>query len=380
MKESEGVIMNKRKELTRIPQSIASNFKEMQNTYGRLAPIVTDLMIFLANQQMNSIFNDISFTLDDFCEKMGHSKKELQRKMTEEERKDILGSTIAIYRNRTGEQLLENKFELALWLATQRNLVMSRFNSKGEFIFTGVQIIQAFEIGVDYSTQKSQKKRYLVVLGGMLKDFLLTNYNLIELKDYRSIPNYEGYRDFYLYLSRIIVIVKYKKQKQEESNFIMSVDELCDIFGSKRTRNDDKKKFVTKTLNKIRDLVEYAKFNYEYVNAGHRYKYHVQFDFADETLEYFDEKIKAQFFKALLNEFEAEFTNYYFHALPHMQRAMEFRRMMDEQDIEHKQSRKTFVEWLFNEEDKEVKMQKYKEVFFKIWGVSYDETMGFELE
>lgn len=73
--------MNKKKELTRIPESIASNFKEMQNTYGRLSPIVTNLMIFLANQQMNSIFNDISFTLDDFCEKMGYPNKELQKKI-----------------------------------------------------------------------------------------------------------------------------------------------------------------------------------------------------------------------------------------------------------------------------------------------------------
>lgn len=371
--------MNKKKELTRIPQSIASNFKEMQNTYGRLSPIVTDLMIFLANQQMNSIFNDISFTLDDFCEKMGYPKKELQRKMSEEERKEILGSTIATYKNKTGEQVLENKFELALWLATQRNIMMSRINSKGDFIYTGVQIMNSFEISIDYSTQKSQKKRYLVVLGGMLKDFLLTNYNLIEMKDYRSIPNYEGYRDFYLYLSRIIVIVKYKKKKHEESKFIMSVDELCDIFGSKITRNDDKKKFVTRTLNRIRDLIEYAKFNYEYVHAGQRYKYHVQFDFADETLEYFDEKIKAQFFKALLNEFETEFTNYYFHAIPHMQRALEYRRMMDETDIDHRNSRKTFVDWLFSEENREAKMQKYREVFFKICGVSYDETRGFDL-
>lgn len=372
--------MNSKKELTRIPQSVASNFKEMQNTYGKLSPIVTDLMIYLANQQMDSIFDDITFTLDDFCDKMGHPKKELQRRMTEEERKDVLGSTIAVYKNKTGEQVLENRFELALWLATQRNIMMSRVNSKGDYIYTGVQIIKSFEIGVDYSTQKSQKKKYLVVLGAMLKDFLLTNYNLIELKDYRSIPNYEGYRDFYLYLSRIIVVVKYKKKLQEESKFIMSVDELCNIFGSKRTRNDDKKKFVTKTLNKIRDLIEYAKFDYEYVHAGHRYKYHVQFDFADETLEYFDEKIKAQFFKALLNEFETEFTNYYFHAIPHMQRALEFRRMMDEKDMEHKHSRKTFIEWLFSEEDGDQKMKKYKEVFFKIWGVSYDETRGFDLE
>lgn len=370
---------SKKKELTRIPQSITSNFKEMQNTYGRLSPIVTDLMIFLANQQMNSIFNDISFTLDDFCEKMGHPKKEMQRKVSEEERKEILGSTIAIYKNKTGEQVLESKFELALWLTAQRNLMMSRFNSKGEFILTSVQIISNFEIGIDYSTNKSQKKKYLVALGGMLRDYLLTNYNLIELKDYRSIPNFEGYRDFYLYLSRIIVIVKYKKKKQEESKFIMSVDELCDIFGSKRTRNDDKKKFVTKTLNKIKDIIEYAKFDYEYVHAGQRYKYHVEFDFEDKTLEYFDEKIKAQFFKALLNEFETEFTNYYFHSLPHIQRVSEFRRMMDETDIEQRNSRKTFVDWLFSEEDKDRKMQKYKEVFFKVWGISYDETKGFEL-
>lgn len=52
---------------------------------------------------------------------------------------------------------------------------------------------------------------------------------------------------------------------------------------------------------------------------------------------------------------------------------------MDETDIDHRNSRKTFVDWLFSEENREVKMQKYREVFFKIWGVSYDEMRGSDL-
>lgn len=49
--------------------------------------------------------------------------KSFKKRYTEKERKEILGSIIATYKNKTGEQVLENKFELALWLATQRSIV-----------------------------------------------------------------------------------------------------------------------------------------------------------------------------------------------------------------------------------------------------------------
>jgi hypothetical protein len=369
------------KELTRIPKSFSTDFKNLQGTYGELAPIVRDILIYLSNKKMNDLFGDNTFTLDDFCYTVGRSKKELQRKVKDEYRKIILGGADGIYRNSTGEHLLENSFELALWIATNRNLMLTRKKTNGVFETIGIQLITKFEIGADFSTLKSQKRSYLVNLSNSIKDLLLSNYNLIELKDYRSIPSIDGWRDFYLFLARIIVNYKFKTEKKEDPKFIMSIDELCDIFGTSFSNNDDKKKYVRKTLNKIQSSLEAATFQYEFITNGNRYKYHVEFYFDKNVIEYFDEKVKREFLKKLLQEFQNEFINEYFHTLPFSQRFVEFKKMMDnfntQEDV--KNTRKEFYDWLFSEKNIEHKMSKYKEIFFQIYKVPYNETKGFNI-
>lgn len=373
--------MKEKKELTRIPKSISNNHKIMQRTFGCLSGIVTDIMIFLGDRQFGDIFGNIEFTLDDFCAKMGANRANLQRKLSSEEKLEIFGKSGApVYQNATGEQTIENYFESALWIATERNLMMESSNGKGGTTFTGVQIINKFDIGADFSSNKKTKKSYLVSFSNTIKDLLFTNYNLIELKDYRLIPYERGYRDFYLFLARIIVIVRYKQDKQGEAPcFVLSVDELANIFGLQEyAEAREKKRAVTRILSNIQKTVQYTNFSYQYVKNGQKYAYHVLFDFEQETLDYFDEKLKATFFQSLLNAFEQEFSASYFAHLSMYDRIKAMKDLHLTLANNEQDSRKTFIDWMYDTDSVEKRLETFKNVFLKVWGVPYSEELNID--
>jgi len=373
--------MKDKKELTRIPKSISNNHKIMQRTFGCLSGIVTDIMIFLGDRQFGDIFGNIEFTLDDFCKKMGANKTNLQRKLSVEEKLEIFGKNgVPVYHNPTGEQMIENYFESALWIATERNLMMESSNGKGGTTFTGVQIVNKFDIGADLSSKKKVKKTYLVSFSNTIKDLLFTNYNLIELKDYRLIPYERGYRDFYLFLARIIVIVRYKQDKQGEAPcFILSVDEVANIFGLQEyAETREKKRAITRILNKIQKTIQHTNFSYQYVKNGHKHAYHILFDFKQETLDYFDEKLKATFFQSLLNAFEQDFSASYFGHLSMYDRIKAMNNLHLTLANNEQDSRKVFIDWMYDTDALDKRLDTFNKVFLKVWGIPYSKELNIE--
>ena len=80
---------------------------------------------------------------------------------------------------------------------------------------------------------------------------LLTEYNLLELKDYRNLPNRKGYRKFYLNLAKMIYLIKYKIDQGQAPYFTVTVDQLAKEFDVTVKDNHDRKKKVTSILNGI---------------------------------------------------------------------------------------------------------------------------------
>ena len=106
---------------------------------------------------------------------------------------------------------------------------------------------------------------YKVNLSNELKNMMFSGYNLIDLKDYRNLPNKRAYRKFYLNLSMMIFLIKHKIQAGQQPEFTITVDELARHFDVNIANNHDRKKKVTAILNAINKNLTQTKFEYEYI-------------------------------------------------------------------------------------------------------------------
>lgn len=368
-------------DLTRVPNPFTHNFQPIQKTFGVQSILVTDLVIFLANCQLKNLFGDITFDINTFCQKMGYNKANLQRKLSEEDRKQIyaLGEELPVYTNQTGTHMIESYFETALWHATQKRLMMQKSypvddkTKIAKTAFIGVNLLEGFEINSDFSTKKSIRKTYTVKLGSGIKDYLITEYSLIELNDYNKLPNVLSYKVFYLYLCRIRILIQYKEDTNQEPIYNVSVDDLAKVFNYVISEPKDRKKFVKNTLDKINSYLTIGKFAYEFTGKG-KYKYNVRFTFSAEVLKYFDEKTKAVFFKELYDRLGIEYIGMIEPNLSYRERMMRFKEIISLQDSDNRLSeREKFWAWFSSEENRTLKQSIYNKVYYDIFQISPDD-------
>ena len=128
-------------------------------------------------------------------------------------------------------------------------------------------------------------------------------YNLLELQDYRSLPS--RYRYFYLELSKMVYLIKYKTTKNEAPFYVLTVDQLAKKLGIEIAEPKDRKKKVASILKKMNTYLKYTNFNFSFVKGDHeRWAYTVLFSFPRHTLHYFDEGqyavVVKKFYKNLL--------------------------------------------------------------------------------
>lgn len=365
-----------KKQLTRIPQQITNDFKIIDRAFGRNGKLINDILVFASSVQMLDVFGNISFSLDDFCKKMGYQKSNLQVKLDDKEKAELLGNQkdLAVYQKPISgttffSHIIENRFECALWAAMTQNLVFVRRKQNGGTSAESIQLISKLDIDYDHTTSKVTRRLYSIKLGATLKDFLFNQYHLIELKDYRKIPNYDGYRIFFIYLSRMMAYIKHKKNSQQPPYYILTVDQLAEIFNYTHEQPSNRKKAVKKTLDKINSIIEHTKFSYKFIKDGKQFAYTVQFEFSDEILDYFDEKSKAIFFSALTKACEKLFVNDYFgHIQNHAERARTYSSFMEQVDENGTLiNRHIFWEWFSSEDNMTAKREIYNKVYFEIF-------------
>ena len=226
---------NKQKELSRVPRTLSesSNSKVLEVLFDAGGTVMSDIIIYVASSQMKDLFGDCWFSINDFCEAMGYERTKLQRKLTEKQLDFLFSNQHPVYiTEQNGQKIehpIENTFEAALYrLGTSNLTVTYAMNGKTQYKF--IQILDNFEIKDDFSTKKRTKRNYNVHLSKDLMNTLFTEYNLLELKDYRKLPNRKGYRKFYLNLAKMIYLIKYKADHGQQPYFTTTVDRLADIF------------------------------------------------------------------------------------------------------------------------------------------------------
>lgn len=204
---------------------------------------------------------------------MGYERTKLQRKLTEKQLDFLFSNQRPVYiTEQNGQKIehpIENTFEAALYrLGTSNLSVAYAMNGKTQYKF--IQILDRFEIKDDFGTKKRTKRNYNVHLSKDLMNTLLTEYNLLELKDYRNLPNRKGYRKFYLNLAKMIYLIKYKIDQGQAPYFTVTVDQLAKEFDVTVKDNHDRKKKVTSILNGINKKLERTKFQYQYIKGKGR--------------------------------------------------------------------------------------------------------------
>ena len=358
------------KELSRVPRSLneSSNTEVLEVLFDSAGSIMSDIIIYAASSQMKDLFGECWFTINDFCKAMGYERTRLQRKLPQDILEKLFGNQPPIYmteqNGRKIEHPIENSFEAAIYRLGTSNLVVA-YSKDGKSKYKFIQIFDSFEIKDDFSTKKKTKRVYNIHLSKDLLNTLFTEYNLIELKDYRKLPNRKGYRKFYLNLTRMIYLIKYKIEQGIEPCFTATVDQLADIFEVHITNNADRKKKVTSILNAINKNLEVTKFKFQYVKGeGDRWAYTVQFLFEEETLNYFDEKLKAVLLSKYYENLQSEFLKKIgIHISQHYRYKEEFK-------IGSGQYYQPFIEWAYSEEDRPLKENVYRDTYIKVLGVA----------
>lgn len=354
------------KELSRVPRTLSEpyNGDNLDLLIESGGTIMHDIIIFAANEQMKDLFGDTWFSMEDFCKVMGYERTKLQRKLTDEQKQKTFGAIKPIYKTEyEGEQIehpIETFFESALY-SLGKNTLSVAYNANGATRYKFIPILDSFEIKDNFATKKRTRRMYKVNLSSELKNMMFNGYNLIDLKDYRSLPNKRSYRKFYLNLSKMIFLIKHKAQAGQKAEFVTTVDELARYFDVNIVNNHDRKKKVTNILNAINNHLTQTKFEYEFVKKeNEKWAYGIRFRFSEETLKYFDEKAKAiitaQYYESLKDAFLQK------KGIP----VYDTYKYKDALLFGSGNYNEDFMNWALGDEDKELKKEIFKAIYIKI--------------
>lgn len=371
------------KELSRYPRSLSEhyNFGLIGRLYESGGSVALDLIVYLANHQMNNLFGENWFSINDFCKTMGYDRTKLHRKLSSEQLKELFGKRSPEYIRTEADggvikHPIETVFEAALYRLGMENITFPIQNLDGSTSYKFVQIITKFDIKSNFQTKKGTKRLYSATLNSEIKDSLFTHYNLIDLQDYRKIPDRTGYRYFYLNLSKMIYLIKYKIEQKQAPYFTLTVNQLAKIFDVNIIDNNNRKTKVATILKTINKYLNVTKFQFEFVKGeNEKWAYTVQFYFPEDTLEYFNEKFNAifmnKFYSALLRRYvELAYAKYC--------TGIGAVSNMIDRIKKHPESYDEFLKWAHSTQSLDVKEQVYRTTFIEVFE-NTPENLGLEL-
>ena len=299
------------KRTDRVPRILGENYNSdlIERLYEAGGNVMLDLIIYLSSHHLKDLFGTSWFSVEDFCHKMGYNRTNLQRKLTEEQLTAMFGSrtppkyVVAGTAGKSVTHPIETVFEAAIYKLGLENLYYPVAGEDGRTSYNFMQILKRFDIVTDFETKKSTKRLYSAMISPEIKDFMFSLYNLLELQDYRNLPS--RYRYFYLELSKMIYLVKYKVKNNETPFYVLTVDQLAKRLGIEIAEPKYRKKKIASILTKMNGYLKYTNFNFSFIKGEHdRWAYTVLFSFPQDTLRYFDEGqyavVTKRFYKSLL--------------------------------------------------------------------------------
>lgn len=351
---------NTEKELARIPQSLGFDHNALTRTYGNEGVLIRDILIFVSKCQMKNLFGEVEFSMADFCREMGYNRTTLQRTL------QIFKENPQMIPEVDGLKM-DSLFEYALFRALKEKVVFRRRRENRDTI-ESISIIDEINIQYQRHTQKRTKRIYSIKLGAKVLDYLFTEYNLIDFNDYKGLSSQQisvtgSMRNFYIFMARVISHVKFLRKQGRPEQFVLSVDDLCEIFSVCIDTPKNKKIYITRTLKTLKKSISNLQFDWKYTKNGTKYAYFVEFQFPAETLDYFDEQLKATFFKSLYEN---------------LKRTYIFSKQDKEEGFNYSQElkdldREKYMQWFFKmDKNIEGKRKIFYEIYERTFGVPFN--------
>lgn len=370
------------KDLIRFPRVLSESYNSnlLERLHSSGGSVMLDIIIYLSSFHMKDLFGASWFSIDDFCNRMGYNRTNLQRKLSTKQLTDIFGKNLPKHyvSDISGEKVqhkIETVFEAAIYKLGLENLNYPvKDGDKTSYRF--VQIITQFDILTNFNTNKSTKRLYSATLSPLIKDFIFSIYNLLELQDYKKLPS--KYRYFYLEISKMIYLIKHKIQKHEAPFYVLTVDQLAKKFDIEIQEPRYRKKKVKEILDKMNKYLKYTNFSFSFIKGNNdKWAYTVMFSFPQGILEYFDEGqhavVTKKFYKDLLWLY-AEINN---PDIPVGNRVEKVQEIEEDKNLYNE-----FLLWANSSEDIDKKKDLYITDFVQVFGrmpVGYNGKQG-ELE
>lgn len=354
---------SQKKDLTHVPQSLTFDTDALYKAYGEEATIVRDIIIYAANAQMKDLWGNVTFTIDSFCKELGYNRTTLQR--TLERFKDTPKKNLPIIDG----HVFDSAFEFALYRAMKENITITRYRDNQEIIEV-YPIIDRLTVNYNKNTKKLTKREYSVKLGDKILDSLFKEYYLIDFFEYKSLKSAKlsslgAFRNFYIFMARMISQAQWQRKKKKDDTYMISVDNLCVILNSDAKLPKHKKLYVKRTLDTVQKSLPHTEFTYRFTpNSVQGQAYYVAFKFSDDTINYFNERLKAVFYKKLFAECEV----LYFHTNVTKDKAF---KIQDYVNVYKQLDKKAFYNWLIDKADIETKTAKFKDVYLQVYHSPY---------
>lgn len=362
--------------LSRIPQSMSFDNTVLERAYQEEAIILRDVIVYVINKKAKNLWDEFTFSLEDFCKEMGYDRSNLQRtkeQFVNPSKKELQKLPII------DEHNFDSAFEYALYRGMKENIVISRRGDK-DIEFRSYRVIEDLKVYYNKNTKKDTKRIYSIRLASELMENIFKEYFLIDYKDYSGIKASTtnllgGFRNFYVFMAQMISLAK-QHTTEENNSFIVAIDKLATILNIKSTEEHTKRKFnVKKALNKLKDSLERTSFDFEFVKNGGRFAYYVKFSFPKETLAYFDEKLRAVFFHKLFEECSDEFLKNVLGIQVNKSQWEDYQRKINTKEVRVK-----FIEWFLDQRDMKAKEIIFRRVYQNTYRVQYpvDKPIDFE--
>ena len=168
----------------------------------------------------------------------------------------------------------------------------------------------------------------------------------------------------------MIYLIKYKIKTGDAPSYRLTVDQLAKLFNLNFEENKERKRNVTKVLKGINEHLRFTNFQFKYVKgANDKWAYTVDFEFSQETLDYFDERYTAMFTQRFYSDLLWRYAGL---AFPNC--AVGRDRVNKVEDIKSDRNLyEDYLAWANSPQNKALKEEVYRENFFRVFGKNPEE-------
>jgi len=349
--------------LARVPQHMSFDTDAITQQFQKQAGLVRDIFLFTVKRQFSgNIFNEITFTVDEFCKEMGYNKSEMYRRMDIFRDKNEYGdkrNPLPKPPTLVDGHECDGLLEYSLYRAAKENVVFNRYSKNGNPEIVSYQILKSVEVIYDKSTNKNVKRTYSVVLSADILNEVFLRFFVIDYGNYKALATRSSdatssYRNFYIFFGRMVATAKYMRTH----TFLTTVDVLAEVLNYNTADASHKKQSVKRALEIIKKKLTHS-FMFKFVSAPEsksKLQYHVLFTFTEEVLDYYDERMMNTFWTAL----REKGLEYFARKL--MGDKYDFRKVLELQKKMPRQNLDEFHSWWFSNEDSDFKSRLLNEL------------------